>query len=190
MAEKAEILRLISEARAGDEDAFSEISCRYEPLIESLLYRYLEGGGYSIEDFRQEAEIALYQAVLSYDMTQSGVTFGLYAGVCLKNRIISLLREESRAGREKRVSLSELRGENCIDTAAERDPAENVISAESCRLLLSRIRRELTPYESLVLSLYLGGCNASEIAERTGRNKKSAENAICRIRGKIRKIEY
>ncbi len=58
MAEKAEILRLISEARAGDEDAFSEISCRYEPLIESLLYRYLEGGGYRLEVFRHQAEVA------------------------------------------------------------------------------------------------------------------------------------
>ena len=56
MAERAEILKLISDAREGDDDAFSEISCRYEPLVESLLYRYLEGGGYSIEDFRQEAE--------------------------------------------------------------------------------------------------------------------------------------
>ena len=188
MAERAEILILISDAREGDDDAFSEISCRYEPLVESLLYRYLEGGGYSIEDFRQEAEIALYQAVLSYDTAQSSVTFGLYAGICLKNRIISLLREEARAGRDKPISLTELGGSS-VEAPMMPDPMESIVSAENCRLLIDRIRRELTSYESLVLSLYLGGCNAAEIAARTGRNKKSVENAICRIRGKIKKIE-
>lgn len=190
MAEKDEILRLISEARSGDEDAFSEISCRYQPLIESLLYRYLEGGGHSIEDFRQEAEIALYQAVLSYDVSQDRVTFGLYAGVCLKNRIISVLREESRSHMDKRVQLSAIGSEPYGEPVCDCDPVEHVVSAENYRTLLARIKRELTSYEGLVLSLYLGGCNASEIAERTGRNKKSVENAICRIRGKIKKIEY
>ncbi len=118
----------------------------------------------------REAEIALYQAVLSYDTAQSSVTFGLYAGICLKNRIISLLREEARAGRDKPISLTELGGSS-VEAPMMPDPMESIVSAENCRLLIDRIRRELTSYESLVLSLYLGGCNAAEIAARTGRNK-------------------
>ena len=75
---------LIKEVQDGNKDAFNEIISRYEPLIVSIVSKYLSDelfGASDRDDLSQEASIALYNAVMSYDVMQSEVSFGLYAKI-------------------------------------------------------------------------------------------------------------
>ena len=84
-------LDLINAARRGDESAFETLLEAYEPLIDTVSRSFAKetDDSESHEDLRQEACIAFYKAVQTYDSTQAEVSFGLYAKLCVRNRLIS-----------------------------------------------------------------------------------------------------
>ena len=87
-----ELISLITRSRDGDENAFSDLTLQYRPLIESMSHRFLKKNDdepVSMDDVMQEATLAFYSAVCSYDV-DSQVTFGLYAKICIRNRLVSV----------------------------------------------------------------------------------------------------
>lgn len=178
------LLRLLKACKDGDGDAFTELEFRYSPLVDSILKKYSGCGVYTEDDFRQEAEIALYNAVYSYDTAQEKVTFGLYAGICIRNRLATLARDEKRRNR-----CYVMPGKTEFSFGNDLlDPEEIAVSAETYSELLGSICDRLTVYEREIFGLYLRGMSVGEIAEHIGRERKSVENAVCRIRNKIRGI--
>ncbi len=172
-------LDLINAARAGDESAFETLLEVYEPLIDAMSRSFATASddSESGEDLRQEACIALYKAVQSYDSTQDEVSFGLYAKLCVRNRLISYTRKLRR--RESVLPLEER-----IKT--EEDVAQGVVAEEAYMELYRRIEAVLSPYENHVWWLYLSGQTTSAIATKLGKDERSVQNAIYRIRKKLR----
>ena len=178
------VLNLICRFRAGGEDAeaaFDELLAQYQPLIESLVAKYSSEDRMELsrEDLRQEAAVAFYRSVTSYDLEQSGVVFGLYAKICISNALLSKLRSKS-------YSVEEL-GESENDAAGE-DPVERILEEERIRGLLAIIREHLSDFEYRVWNLYLSGRTAKEIGAMVGRDEKAISNAIYRIRKKLREV--
>ena len=150
-----------------------------------MLRRYLNDRRFDIEDFRQEAEITLYSAACAYNCRQNKVTFGLFAGTCI--RIGSFLFSDVKNGFFSESAIKP-GGEGdgfifvsdmlCSDY--HEDPASIAVTSEMYRSTIAEISVRLTDYERSVFKLYLSGLGAEEIAEKTGRERKSVENAICR----------
>ena len=69
----------------------------------------------------------------------------------------------------------------------ERSPEEVLIDRENLEQLKSAIDKQLSPLEKQVLDLYLTGMGYVQIARVLGRDEKSTDNALQRIRGKLRK---
>ena len=61
-----------------------------------------------------------------------------------------------------------------------------IIDQESTRSLEQEIHRTLSPMENKVLKYYLKGYGYIQIAKIMGKTPKSIDNALQRIRGKIR----
>lgn len=172
-------LDLINAARSGDESAFEALLEAYEPLIDAMSRSFanVSEDSESQEDLRQEACIALYKAVQSYDSTQAEVSFGLYAKMCVRNRLVSYTRKFRR--RESVVPLEER-----IKT--EEDVTQGVVAEEAYMELYRRIEAVLSPYESHVWWLYLSGQTTGAIAASLCKDERSVQNAIYRIRKKLR----
>ena len=105
-----ELLSLIGLARSGDGKAFADLTVKYKPLIESMGKRYAAKCSnliYTEDDFIQEATLGFYSAVRTYRETDK-VTFGLYAKVCVRNRLVSLLRSSGK--KAKKPNRSEREG--------------------------------------------------------------------------------
>ena len=68
------------------------------------------------------------------------------------------------------------------------DPACHVMEEEALALLHARIRGVLSPYENRVWWLYLSGRTAAEIGGQLGKDAKSVQNAVYRIRRKLREV--
>ena len=172
-------LELINAARDGDENAFEALLEVYEPLIDAMSRSFANASedSESHEDLRQEACIALYKAVQTYDSTQAEVSFGLYAKMCVRNRLISYTRKLRR--REPVLPL-----EGRIKT--EEDVAQGIVAQEAYMELYRRIEAVLSPYESHVWWLYLSGQTTGAIAAQLGKDERSVQNAIYRIRKKLR----
>ena len=54
--------------------------------------------------------------------------------------------------------------------------------------LTRQIEKELSPFENQVFDLYLTGMSYTQIARVLGRDEKSTDNALSRIKGKVKKI--
>ncbi len=74
--------------------------------------------------------------------------------------------------------LSDVAGTNPEDVVIDR---ENVIQLEQT------IERELSGFEKQVLDLYLTGMSYQQIAKVLGRDDKSTDNALQRIKTKLRR---
>jgi len=166
---------LVAAARNGDSEAFGELVQMYQPLLRSFCENSPE---YDQDDAMQEAVIALYSAVRSFDFEKKGITFGLYAKICVKNRLVSHHRKVSQAAADQ---LSDQLPE-------VKDPEQEAIANESYRELLALIGKALTPFEWSVFKLYVAGKKHSEIASILGIGSKSVDNAVCRIKNKIKKL--
>ena len=170
---------LINAAKAGDESAFETLLEMYEPLIDTMSRSFANAADdpECYEDLRQEACIAFYRAVQSYDGTQAEVSFGLYAKLCVRNRLITYVRKLRR--RETVLPLEER-------IKVEEDVAAGVVAEEAYMELYRRIEAVLSPYESRVWWLYLSGQTTGVIAKQLGKDERSVQNAVYRIRKKLR----
>ncbi len=180
----AEQLRLLWCARDGDEEAFSELMKTYAPMLGSAVHQYRgEINEQDIEELNQEALLAFHRAVQRYDPLRGDVKFGLYAKVCVNKAMISALRRITRnRQRIEYVPMVDDRGDGAPS------PAESVIEREDERSLRRLINNNLSDLERRVWWLYYSGAGADEIARITGKPKKSIDNAIFRVRKKLRAI--
>lgn len=168
---------LLLSAKKGDGQAFSELASKYHPLISAAAEKFrrlCDADMLGSDDLRQEALFAFYRAVMSYDCERSTVSFGLYAKICINNRMISILRKAS--SKKKRMVAAALKESA---RASERRP-------QSLDGVSEMMERLLTKYEKKVLSMYLEGKSYKDIALALGRNEKSVDNALFRAKSKLR----
>ena len=167
--------------RAGDQSAFSALLGDYEPLLCAEISRHATGlGQQDVEDLRQCALLALYRATLNFDLSQSEVEFGLYAKICIANALVSQLRIINRYRTE--VSVADAQD---VSEVGE-DPAARVMQDEAAAALYARVRSLLSPYENRVWALHMAGLPTGKIAKMLQKDTHSIENAVYRIRRKLR----
>ena len=126
-----------------------------------------------------------YNAILSFDLEQKDVNFGLYAKICLQNALITQLRNL-----RKRTNLMPIPfdgDEKLLDSMVEDDEFfASFAKKEELKELTHRIERELSPLENKVWRLYVTGMSCKDIARETQKSEKSVENAVFRIRQKLK----
>lgn len=181
-----ELTVLITRAKNGDQTAFASLLADYEPLLGAQVQMASENAvGYGTDDLRQEAVIAFYDAIRSFDLAAEDITFGLYAKICIRNRLLSILR---KAREEESVApfFDASPAEDLPDPS--QSPEQAACDKDSFQLLIRRIRSALTPFESAVFSLYIQNKSYREIAEMLSASEKSVGNAIYRIKVKVKKL--
>ena len=181
--EGKELFDIVADVQSGNDESFSALKRKYAPLMASAV-RSFESGAADVSEYEREAESALLKAALKFDVSQEQVSFGLFAKICIKNALISLKRKETSRKRrmERRMEPTPRRTRLGFETAGDGDTAET-------ERLVGRIMEILSPYERSVFSHYMSGKSVDEIAEAVARSKKSVNNALFRIREKVRGVD-
>ncbi len=177
---------LLQDVRKGNPISFEAIYRLYTPLIESTVKSCSKGFSFAeaeADDMKQEAAIALYNAVLAYDPSRH-VSFGAYAKVCLRNRVISYIR----CFHDAPASEPEKPRDSDSEESGEISPEQLIINQESLCNLNRRIDGTLTDFEKSVFALYVGNMSYTDMARTLSKPKKSIDNAIHRIKAKLRKL--
>ena len=183
-ADAETVNRLISEVRAGGSDAFMALSDVYKPLLSAEIAPYTkELSAHDLADLKQGALIAFYRAALTYDTGKKDVTFGLYAKVCVKNGILDTLRYVARH-RDREVCTDEL--PSLSDAQAGENPQQLFLDRQQIAQMYATARRILSPLEYRIFTLYMSGFSYTEIAAKLERTPKSVDNALTRIKRKIK----
>ena len=174
---------LVGLSKNSNEDAFRELVLRYLYLIRSVALNY-RGSGLEPDDLIQEGLLGLLSAVKTCDDSKG--TFKAYAGVCVKNKILSAVRF-ALSDKNKILNDSVLfDDESGLPADYFSEPEAVVLSKESAERLKAAIRENLTELEQNVLSLYLLGYSYAEISKRLSIDEKACDNAMQRVRRKLR----
>lgn len=184
---------LCAQAAIGDRAAEETLVLRYARLVRVCARPFFLAGGDS-EDLIQEGMLGLLSAIREF-RPDRGARFRTFAEVCVRRRIISVVRAAA-GGKHTPLNDSVSLDPSLVlanqdftsfGTAyhQQRNPEDVVIHEENLSALEEAIQKELTGLESRVLALYLNGLSYAEIAEEVRRSTKSVDNAVQRIRRKI-----
>ena len=190
---------LIVRLRDGENSITDFIMDKYKNLVRSKAKSMYILGADS-DDLIQEGMIGLFKAVRDYDSGRDA-SFFTFADLCISRQMYTAVQA---SGRQKHAPLNSYislyghvasgseQGEeaqllNLLSSKAELSPEEMMIDKENVKSLEQTIERELSTFEKQVLDLYLTGMSYVQIAKVLGRDGKSADNALQRIKGKLKR---
>ena len=178
-------------AAAGDRVAEEELVKRYMQLVRACSRPLFLAGGDS-EDLIQEGMFGLLSAIREFD-PDNGTSFRTCAEHCIKMRLYSAIKSASRMKHfplNDGMSLEQLSEESNSQLSAcnesfHRMPEDLILARESKEELYNALSNCLSKLESKVLDLFLDGLSYQDIASRLGKDTKSVDNAVQRIRHKL-----
>ncbi len=190
---------LIVRLRDGEGQITDYIMDKYKNLVRNKAKSmYILGA--DREDLIQEGMIGLFKAIRDYDSGRDA-SFSTFADLCVSRQMYTAVQA---AGRKKHAPLNTYislyanssqkeEGEewdliNSIASRAEQSPEDMMIDKENVELMERAIDRELSSFEKQVLDLYLTGMKYTQIAKVLGRDDKSTDNALQRIKNKLKKL--
>ncbi|MFV0249567.1 MAG: sigma-70 family RNA polymerase sigma factor [Bacilli bacterium] len=192
-----ELLDYIAE---NSEEANEIIYKKYEPLIIKFarkIYPYAKNSGLEINDLTQEGRLGLSKAIDQYSDSKDTL-FYTYAKKCIERKIISSVLGARRLKHKLlndsiSFDYNDEEGNNYsldIFVKDEKGNPENIIAyTESYNELLKLAEKELTELEYRVFELKLNGFDYKEISEILEKEQKSIDNALQRIKNKLKKIK-
>lgn len=186
---------LIGLLREGRRDITDYIMEKYKGMVKAKARSMFLLGGDS-DDLIQEGMIGLFKAVRDYDSGRDA-SFSTFAELCVSRQMYTAVQASTRKKHmplNTYISLYGAQGEaeeaelmNAIPADSEKSPEELFIDRENVEVLERTIEKELSAFEKQVLDLYITGMRTAQIARVLGRDAKSTDNALSRIRSKLRK---
>ncbi|MFW6026747.1 MAG: RNA polymerase sporulation sigma factor SigH [Candidatus Woesearchaeota archaeon] len=189
---------LIIKAHNGDRQAEETLIERYKIMVYFKAKSYFIAGG-DKKDIIQEGMIGLYKAIRDYDLEHS-TSFSSFAGICIIRQMITAIKTANRKKRQplnKSISLNKpiynedsdrtlldvFMSDNSLD-----NPENLYMSKDKMELIQSGLRDISTELELNVIEEYLKGKSYKKIAEDLDIHTKSVDNALQRIKKKLKKF--
>lgn len=170
---------LVALINGGDFELLQVIIARYLPCIHHYAGLYCAEN--EREDAVQEATYALYSAVKNFDSEKS--SFSAFAALCIKRSVIASLKQTKR---RKNIPDELLSPIDEVEITDSNSPEKIFFDKVSFKNLTDSIRLELSGLEYSVLQLFLEGNKYIDIAKKLSITEKSVNNALLRIRKKLK----
>ena len=178
---------LIAKLRQGEPEVMDYLIDKYKSMVrQKARVLYLVGG--EQDDLIQEGMIGLFKAVRDYH-AEKDASFRTFAQLCVDRQMYHAIQSSNRQKHQplnSYVSMSSEEWENEVRTMLQQSPENIVIAQENAAHLESKIRNQLSKFENQVLDMYLDGDNYLTIADKMGKTPKSIDNALQRIRMKVK----
>lgn len=160
-------------------DAEGILVSRYLGMVHRLAYQHR--GILDFEDLVQEGCIGLLNAIGGFDSARD-VQFKPYAYVCIRNRIYRALK---RAG--ETLSPVVPLEDDLMEGGA--DPEQLFLGKERLNLVMKKMDDLLSPLERKVFFAHLAGFDYQTISCTLHISQKSIDNALQRVRKKLKTID-
>ncbi len=181
---------IVSLTQQGDDEAMDFLMNKYKKLVRRISSaRFLLGG--EQEDLIQEGMIGLYKAIRDYRPDRNA-SFSTFAALCIDRQLSHAIEASLRMKNQPLntyLPLTDDEWETAILHSKE-SPESMIVEQEFTAEVLRAVREKLSPMERLVLELSIAGLDYREIAKKTGKSAKSVDNALQRIRRKVKTTVY
>ena len=192
---------LIARIRSGEAGVTEYLLEKYKPLVKKQARTmYLMGG--ENEDLIQEGMIGLYKAVVSYDECR-GAAFETFASHCINRQMYSAVKKSNRkkngplntyisidsaSDSDNEQGPDSVKLLDRVSAGLHQNPEDIIIDREEAGDIEERLFSVLSGMEREVLSLFLRGMTYQEIARYMQKQPKAIDNALQRIKTKLRTI--
>lgn len=193
---------LIDRLREGESRITDYIMDKYKNLVrKKAKSMYILGA--DNDDLIQEGMIGLFKAIRDYDAGRDA-SFYTFADLCISRQMYTAVqasRREKHAPLNSYISLyaDMTEGEHdgteseliqILASQTQTNPEELFIDKENVAAIEAMIDKELSNFEKQVLDLYLIGMSYSQIAKVLGRDEKSTDNALQRMKTKLKRAVH
>ena len=185
--------KLLRQIQSGNDDAMECLLERYRDMVRKEARSFFLAGG-DEEDLMQEGMIGLFKAITSYQEGKS-TSFSTFAYLCVHRQIYTTITAFNRKKHiplntaislfEQKNQEEELSLDEILETPEE-TPEEMMLRKEELNDYYKMLDQNLSKFEKQVMYHYLNGETYTTIAKKLGKSDKSIDNAIQRIRRKIR----
>lgn len=184
--------KLVRLAQSGDNDAMEQLCAEYKDTVRMLARPYFLIGA-DRDDLIQEGMIGLFKAVRDYKSDKEA-SFYSFAQLCITRQLSSALEASNRKKHmplNTYISFSQSDSDGTEFEEILQDdiasPEQLLIEKEKFKEFKEQLWNKLSNMEKKVLQLYLEGNNYTTIAHMLGKSDKSIDNALSRIRQKLKR---
>lgn len=184
--------KLVRLAQSGDNDAMEQLCAEYKDTVRMLARPYFLIGA-DRDDLIQEGMIGLFKAVRDYKSDKEA-SFYSFAQLCITRQLSSALEASNRKKHmplNTYISFSQSDSDGTEFEEILQDdiasPEQLLIEKEKFKEFKEQLWNKLSNMEKKVLQLYLEGNNYTSIARMLGKSDKSIDNALSRIRQKLKR---
>lgn len=190
---------LLNRLRRGETPVMDYICDKYKGLVRRKAKSMVLLGA-DTEDLIQEGMIGLFEAARDFDPDKDAGFF-TFAELCVSRQMYTAVQASRR---KKHIPLNtyvsldadgaqtrEDEGRHLAALLADKtqlNPEELFLDKERAAYLEQAIERSLSEFERQVFHLYRTGMRSSQIARALGREEKAADNALQRLKAKIRRM--
>ena len=184
--------KLVRLAQSGDNDAMEQLCAEYKDTVRMLARPYFLIGA-DRDVLIQEGMIGLFKAVRDYKSDKEA-SFYSFAQLCITRQLSSALEASNRKKHmplNTYISFSQSDSDGTEFEEMLQDdiasPEQLLIEKEKFKEFKEQLWNKLSNMEKKVLQLYLEGNNYTSIARMLGKSDKSIDNALSRIRQKLKR---
>ncbi len=191
--------QVIGRIRQGDGQAVEYLMDKYKDLVRKRARTLFLIGG-ERDDLIQEGMIGLFKAIKDYRPERDS-SFYHFAELCIARQMYTAIKSSNTQKNQplnNYVSFdSPEYGENGRNTELPGDPEflkkisnpeQFVLDKEYASVLEYELVRRLSDFERQVLNLYMKDYSYYKISEVLGRDIKSIDNALSRVRSKVNDV--
>lgn len=188
---------LVTLTHQGNEDATEYLLQKYSPLVrKSIRTLYLIGA--DTDDLLQEGMIGLFKAIQHYEKNnEQNASFYTFAKLCIDRQIYSAIKSSNRKKHlplnsyisfYSKVNETDTELIENLEAGNESNPEHIILDRENTSSIEDVLEEHLSKMEKMVLHLYLEGNSYTDIATVLDKTPKAVDNAIQRIRDKVKKL--
>ena len=198
--EQQTIEEVVASAKHGNDEAMEYVLAKYKGLVRGLSRTLFLLDG-DEDDLIQEG-IGLYKAVVSYDECR-GAAFETFASHCINRQMYSAVKKSNRkkngplntyisidsaSDSDNEQGPDSVKLLDRVSAGLHQNPEDIIIDREEAGDIEERLFSVLSGMEREVLSLFLRGMTYQEIARYMQKQPKAIDNALQRIKTKLRTI--
>ncbi len=185
---------LIEQLRSGQREITDYIMDKYKNLVRKRANAMFLIGG-DTDDLIQEGMIGLFKAIRDFNVDKDA-SFYHFADLCITRQIYHAVEASQRKKHlplNTYVSLNAQMGQegeetflDVLESFENSNPEQLLIEREDARAIREKLKDDLSRFEQQVVQLYLQGLSYRQIAEQLDKEPKAIDNALQRIRAKIK----
>ncbi len=190
---------LITMVHESSDEAKDILFRKYQYIINIEMKKYMRIAkvlGYDYHDLYQDALVGFSDALNSY-RDDKNCSLASFITLCVDRKLQVAIK---KAGRMKNQLLNESLSleyiyssytaplKDLLSDNMQNDPLENIVKEEQKEELVNSIKKSLSDNEYEVYCLMVNGLKYDEIATLLDKDLKQVDNAMQRIKNKVKKI--